>query len=160
MVVSNTSPISNLAAIGRLDLLKRFYGTITIPGAVAEELSAAPSFGPGMILTLGEPWIQVCQVANRALVDSVSQQLAPGEAEAIALAVERHADLLLMDERRGRRAAKGLGLRHVGLLGILAEAKRRGFVPAVRPLLDLLVTRAGFWVSRELYARVLHETGE
>jgi predicted nucleic acid-binding protein len=65
-----------------------------------------------------------------------------------------------MDERRGRRAAKGLGLRHVGLLGILAEAKRRGFVPAVRPLLDLLVTRAGFWVSRELYARVLHETGE
>lgn len=84
----------------------------------------------------------------------------PGEAEAIALALEVSADLLLMDERVGREAAEHLGLRPMGVIGLLIEAKRRKRVEAVKPLLDALRDRAGFRISGQLYARILADTGE
>jgi len=83
-----------------------------------------------------------------------------GEAESIALAAELRADLVLLDERRARRIASRLGLRYVGLVGILIEAKRRSKLPAVKPVLDALITQAGFWVSTDLYARVVEAAGE
>jgi len=87
-------------------------------------------------------------------------ELDPGEAEAIALAKELKADLLLMDERRGRRVASRLGLRFVGLLGILVEAKHKGLIKAVKPILDSLITKAGFWLGNRLYTRILETVGE
>jgi hypothetical protein len=69
------------------------------------------------------------------------------EAEAIALAVETEADLLLMDERLGRQMARRRGLAYTGLIGVLLEAKRRGHLSAVKPLLDDLFTKAGFRIS-------------
>jgi hypothetical protein len=65
-----------------------------------------------------------------------------------------------MDERRGRQIATGLGLRVVGLIGVLAEAKRAGLVDQVKPVLDDLIQRAGFWIGAELYATVLTGMGE
>lgn len=87
-------------------------------------------------------------------------ELDPGEAAAIALAIELKADLLLLDERRGRTVASRFGLRFVGLLGVLIEAKQQGYLGAVKPILDDLITRAGFWVSQPLYERVLQAAGE
>jgi predicted nucleic acid-binding protein len=66
----------------------------------------------------------------------------------------------LIDERRGRAVASRLGLKFVGLLGTLIEAKQHGLVPAVKPILDDLLTKAGFWISRELYDRVMQTAGE
>ena len=94
-------------------------------------------------------------VRNLARVHELSAEIDLGEAEAIVLALERRADLLLVDERRGRRIAAKLGLRATGLLGTLAEAKRRGLVARVKPLLDDLRLRAGFWIGEDLYAEVL-----
>jgi predicted nucleic acid-binding protein len=83
-----------------------------------------------------------------------------GEAESIALAVELHADLLLMDERLGRAEAARFGLRFIGTLAVLIEAKTKGHLPAIKPILDELTIHAGFRVSPALRARVLLEAGE
>lgn len=160
IVVSNTSPLMNLAAIGQLGLLERLFEKVLIPEAVLQELSVVglEQFGTKEIRKL--PWIETRSVTNRTLVDYLLLELDKGEAEAIALATEMRADLLLLDERLARRAASRLGLRFTGLLGLLVEAKHRGFIVAVKPALDALTTKAGFWVSRDLYARALQAAGE
>jgi predicted nucleic acid-binding protein len=159
-VVSNTSPIINLAAIDQLGLLKQLYGAVTIPQAVYNEVCIRGSGLPGAAEVMAGDWIQTRIVANAALVATLTADLDKGEAEAIALAVEIGSDLLLLDERRGRLIASRLGLRCLGLLGLLIQAKRSGAVSAVKPLVDELRARAGFWVSAELYDRVLYEAGE
>jgi predicted nucleic acid-binding protein len=76
------------------------------------------------------------------------------------LAVEQHADLLLVDERRGRRAAAADGLHVIGLLGVVASAKRAGLIDLGKPVLDELIQIARFWIGPDLYAEVLRELGE
>jgi predicted nucleic acid-binding protein len=104
--------------------------------------------------------LTVCAVKSRQLTESLLLDLDAGEAEAIALAVEMKAGLLLLDERRGRNVAQRFGLKFVGLMGMLIEAKWKGHVPAVKPILDDLTATAGFWVDNGLYARVVQEAGE
>ena len=82
------------------------------------------------------------------------------EAEVLALAVEVPADLVLFDERIARRVAARFGLRFVGLLGVLVEAKTKGLVLQILPILDQLLSQAGFWIAPQLYADVLHAAGE
>lgn len=159
-VVSNTSPILNLALVGRLDLLHELFGPVLVPAAVAQELSALELRLPVLAGVLRPAWIRVESTVGAASVVALESELHAGEAEAIALAMETSADLLLLDERMGRRVAAGLGLAVGGLLGVLLTAKRRGLLPAVRPVLDEVIAQAGFWVDATLYARVLREAGE
>jgi len=105
-------------------------------------------------------WIQIRPVTDDTLVASLHLELDEGEAQAIALAIQLPAELLLLDERRGRAIAARLNLKIVGLLGALIEAKHRGFLAAIKPVLDDLITVAGFWISHELYDRVLQVAGE
>lgn len=76
------------------------------------------------------------------------------------LAIERHADLLLIDERRGRQIAVAAGLRVTGLIGALADAKRAGLIDSVKPVLDDLIQHARFWIGPALYSAVLADLGE
>jgi predicted nucleic acid-binding protein len=78
-----------------------------------------------------------------------------GEANAIALALELQADDLLIDERLGRQEALRLGLSIIGILGILLVAKQKSLIPQVQPVMDALISQAGFRVSSQLYQRVL-----
>lgn len=151
--VSDTSPITNLAAIAHLNLLNQLYGTILIPEAVYEELTRFDVPGSVEVQTLS--WIETVTVVNTELVVQLESELDPGEAAAIALAVERKATLLMLDERRGVQVAARYGLRVQGVLGVLLRAKDRGLIPLVRPLLDALVNDAGFWIANNLYRRVL-----
>ena len=153
LIVSDTSPILNLVAIERLELLKDLYGSIVIPPAVSAELHDNGIF-------LATDWIQVVEPLNRAAVEALRADLDAGESEAIVLAQQLKASLLLIDERLGRRAATQLGLDVTGLLGILAEARKRGLISACAPLLDDMIRRAGFWIGDRLRSDYLKALGE
>lgn len=160
IVVSNTSPIVNLAAIGQLDLLRLLYGKVAIPQAVYNEIVVTGTGQPGATEVETFDWIETKQATNQAAVASLKLELDEGEAEAIALALELKADLLLLDERKGRMTASRLGLKFIGLLGVLMEAKHKGLILAIRPIMDDLIGKAGFWISQKLYDHVLQAAGE
>jgi hypothetical protein len=105
-------------------------------------------------------WIKTQSVTNKYLKRALQQELDAGEAEAIVLALEIEAELLLMDERLGRKVAWHFGRRYTGLIGILIEAKRKGRISTIKPHLDSLRNIAGFRVSNELYSRILQDEKE
>jgi uncharacterized protein len=160
IVISDTSPILNFARIGRLQLLPRLYGQVLIPSAVFDELTASKQDLPPAIDLASAPWLIVASAKDRARVQDLREYLDPGEAEAIVLAVERRAGLLLMDERRGRRTATAAGLTVTGLLGVVVRAKRAGLIDLGKPVVDELIEIARFWIGPDLYAEVLAELGE
>jgi predicted nucleic acid-binding protein len=160
IVVSDTSPVLNLARIGRLRLLPLLYGQVLIPSAVFEELTASKQDLPPAIDLVSEPWLIVASAKDGARVQKLRGHLDPGEAEAIVLALERRADLLLVDERRGRRIAMAAGLTVTGLLGLVVKAKQAGLIDQGKPVVDELIEVARFWIGPDLYAEVLAELGE
>ena len=160
IVVSNSSPIMNLAVVGQVHAFEQLYGKVYIPEAVWQELSVIGTGQPWAAVMPALSWLEIRSVSNRSLVDLLLLELDRGEAGAISLAMELRADLLLIDERRGRTVASRLGLKFIGLLGAVVEGKRKGYVAAVKPILDDLMAQAGFWVSEHLYSRVLREAGE
>ncbi len=160
IVVANTSPLTNLAAIGQFDLLRRLYGQVHIAAGVWQELNAGGQHWPGRGEVAGAGWIEQHTVQNRSLVTALQRDLDWGEAETIALALELEAGLAILDEWEGRRAAKRLGLRVIGVVGLLLEAKGRGLVKEVRPHLDALRQTAGFYLADSLYAHALSLVGE
>ncbi|MEL6327009.1 MAG: DUF3368 domain-containing protein [Cyanobacteria bacterium J06626_23] len=160
IVVSDTSPITNLAAIDHLNLLRQLYRTVVIPTAVFEELTMAGDDIPGCQEVQAASWITVKSVENSQLVATLQEQLGPGESEAIALALELKSDWLLMDEALGRAIAATRQIRITGILGVLIESKHRGLIADVKPLLDQLIEQADFWVDQRLYTRVLETVEE
>jgi uncharacterized protein len=160
IVVSDTSPILNLARIGRLELLPLLYRQVLIPSAVYGELTASKRDLDPAVDLAAELWLVVATPNDQRRVQELRENLDPGEAEAIVLAIERGADLLLVDERRGRRTAAAAGLTVIGLLGVVILAKRSGLIDFAKPVLDELIQIARFWVGPELYAEVLSELGE
>lgn len=159
-IVSNASPLINLARIGQLNLLSQLYGKLLIPEAVWHEVVIEGAGQPGADEVKTASWIEKRLVTNKQLVLALRQELDAGEAEAIALALEIRAEMLLMDERLGRETARHLGLRYTGLIGVLVEAKHKEIIDAIEPYLVALRTIAGFRVSDTLYMRVLHDAGE
>lgn len=155
IVVSDTSALANLAIVDHLWLLESIYQTVIIPDVVARELAAASNPLIPAILQVG--WIQPQPLTNSELANQLQQErgLDAGEANAIALALELQADDLLIDERLGRQEALRLGLSIIGILGILLVAKQRSLIPQVQPVMDALISQAGFRVSSQLYQRVL-----
>lgn len=151
IIVSNTSPLTNLAAIGQFHLLHELYGNVHIAEGVWAELNAFGKAWPGSQEVAQAAWIQRLPVQNQQLVTALRRDLDFGEAESIALAVELDADFVLLNERDGRSAAKRFGLQVVGVLGILLEAKNKGFIETVCPCLDALRQQAGFYLSDAVY---------
>jgi len=154
-VVSNTSPIINLAAIGQLGLLHQLYGPILIPQAVFDEIAVVGAGQPGAREVRNPQDFPRHSIQNHSLCHSLQLSLDDGEAEAITCAMETQADLLLLDERRGYRAATALGLNVVGVLGVLLEAHHKKLIGELKPLLDDLRSKADFWIAAELYQSVL-----
>ena len=160
IVVSNTSPLTNLAAIGQFHLLQELYGQIHIADGVWAELNARGRAWPGSQQVASSPWVIRQTVQNHALVTSLQRDLDRGELETIALAVELQANLVLLDEKDGRQMAQRFGLNMVGVLGVLLEAKKKNLVGELRPQLDALRQSAGFYLSDKVYRQVLRLAGE
>jgi predicted nucleic acid-binding protein len=155
IIVSNTSPITNLSAIGKLDILQQLYSKIIITPEVFEELTQWGDAIPGAKEVKIANWIEVQSANNISLIESLQNELDTGESSAIALALELNADWLIIDEQLGRQVAIDSNLRITGILGILIEAKRQGLIPLVKPILDDLINIASFWVNPSLYNRIL-----
>ncbi|NJL92188.1 MAG: DUF3368 domain-containing protein [Coleofasciculaceae cyanobacterium SM2_1_6] len=159
-IVSDTSPISNLAKVGQLHLMFQLYGKVLIPNAVHEEL-LDPRAGETVIIAVQlADWLEVRSVQNQELVNALRTRINIGEAEAIALAVEVQATRLIIDERLGRQAAKDFKVKITGVLGLLLLAKRRQKILAIKPIMDNLIDRANFRISPQLYADVLQSAHE
>ncbi len=152
IVVSDTSPICYLLLIDQIMILQELYGLVVIPEAVAGELKASES--PSIVRNwIANPpdWlrIEIVRTSSR----SGLEKLDPGEQEAILLAEQIEAELIILDDKAGRQIASERGLRIIGLLGIVKDAAQFG-------LLDLRVTferlqEAGFWVAPSLLERLL-----
>ena len=160
LVVSNTSPLTNLAAIGQLKLLHRLFGHVEIAQAVWDELNANGRSWPGRDEVARASWIARQTVKSGALIRALRRDLDPGESESIALALELGADLILLDEHDGRRLAQQQGLKPMGVVGVLLLAKQRGLLPLIRPELDALRTDAGFWLGDGVYQLALQKARE
>jgi len=158
IVVSDTTPISAFFRLDRPDLLQKFSPRIVIPPEVFRELGRAQT--PGADALRDMEWLERREPLNQTAVSFLLSSLHRGEAEAIALAVELKADLLLIDEKPGRVIAKRRGLDIIGTAGIMIHLKRTGEIPSVKPLLDRLVFELGFRLNRELYTLVLETVGE
>ena len=147
-IVSNSGPLIALARIGQLGLLPTLYGEVIVPPTVYQEITGETDL-PGAQELTQAGWLGVAEVDDQAAVQRLLFWLDPGESEAIVLAREMRSTLL-MDERRGRTIAEGLGLSRTGTVGILLAAKASGQVQAITPMLDALLT-AGVRLSPSLY---------
>jgi uncharacterized protein len=156
-VVSNTSPILNLAIVNQLILLHQQFGEILVPNAVLDELKLSEERPGSQAIreAISSGWIQSREVNNEPLAQLLKQTLDRGEAEAIALAIEFKADWTLLDEREGRKVAKSLGLKVTGILGVLLRAKQLGELESLQFVIDDLINKAGFRIAPKLLAQIL-----
>jgi len=126
LVIADTSPINYLILIGHIDVLPSLFEKVILPSVVRDELDDAP---PLVRLWIADPppWVEVRTTTNPH-PDASLRNLDPGEEDAIALAAELHADLLLMDDRDGVLAARRKGFTVTGTLGVLGLAAQHGLL--------------------------------
>ncbi len=162
-VVSDSSPLIHLAAIGRLSLIRDYYHSIIIPTAVWREVveQGGDRDGAKEIYQAREDgWIAVKQPKNFALIKALLQDLHEGEAESIALAIEVSADVIILDEMEARRSAEQHGLFVIGIIGILLQAKADKKIKSMRAEMARLQRTGNFWISKSLHHNILTAAGE
>jgi predicted nucleic acid-binding protein len=149
-VVADSSALIALDGIGLLDRFGPLFDSFLIPPAVARETAAA-------VQRLD--WISIRPLSRPLDARVKLAGLDPGVTEVLGLALELATYTVIVGERRARRTALALGLPLIGVVGLLARAKRVGVLPHVRPSIEAL-QRSGFFVSDALIERVLREAGE
>ena len=160
-VVADTGPLIGLARVDKLDLLRLLYGSVVVPPAVREELGIESGYPGATVLSaaFAERWITVQSSQGLVIATELAGSLDPGEAEAIALAEERAARFLLIDDAKGRRFARQREIPVVGVAGVLLAAKSAGILAAVASVLRDL-SSAGYRLSSPLTSGVLSQAGE
>ena len=156
-VISNNSPLVGLLGIDLLFLLQELYTEVWIPRKVEQEFLKKEPIVRRKVLE-NAPWIKTVDLMDPQTAEAYVG-LDKGEAEALALAIEHDARLILLDEKKGRRRAKEIGLTVEGILGVLLEAKQKGLIVAIKPLL-IQLRGNGMRMSDSLINRVLQKAGE
>lgn len=159
-VISNSSPLMNLAIIGQLDLIKALFGKVFVPQEVWNELTVAGKGKPGSSVIRQAAWIERKELGDNTLYPLLRKDLDDGEAAAIALAIEQQADLILLDETDARNVADLYHLPKTGVIGIVTRAKHHHLIQEVKPLFDALKIQANFWIQPRLYETILKHMGE
>lgn len=157
-VICNTSPMQYLHQVGLLTILPALVGQVLIPPAVDAELGVGRSFG----LDLPDPaqlgWVTIRPLTRLPAV-ALPSGLDAGEADVLALALECSDAVVILDDARARQAARVLGVRLTGTLGLLLDAKRVGLIPTIKPVLDDLQSRR-FRLASQTRVLVLRLAGE
>jgi predicted nucleic acid-binding protein len=155
LVVADSSPLIYLSRLGVLHVLTALFDDVVVPRAVwAEAVEGRPS-AVGIDMLRQANWLRV--VDNP--VPESDLGLDPGETVAILVAESLHADLLLIDERIGRKVAQERGLAVRGTLGVLVQARQADLVPALKPVLDAPIAE-GFRIAPALIREALAYVGE
>jgi hypothetical protein len=158
-LVADTSPLISLDACKQLGLLRKLYGGVIVPRAVERELSVRGTTGlPKGLTRAHRKWIGVRTLGAPPPLALVAA-LDIGEAEVIALALEIGSPLVLLDETAARKIARARGLQVTGSIGVLLRAKNRGLLPAVKPSIDLMISK-GVQLGGDLIDAVLRDAGE
>ena len=160
IVVTDTSVVLNLCCLHCEKLLPELFGSVIAPPAVHTEFQRLVAVDSRFADLAFPSFIQLTAPTQIAPALSQNHRLHAGELEALSLALELQADAIVMDERAGRAAAAEIGMRSIGVLGILIQAKAVGLISSVRPRLDLLHSRARFWIAPSLRRKVLTMVGE
>jgi uncharacterized protein len=156
IVVSDTTVLSNLLHIEKLHLLQDVFKIVVVPKQVLIEIEKVTDF-KGKLQSV--PFITIVDFESSVAALEQNTELDDGEKAAIGYAYFNHADLLIIDEIKGRKAAVGLGLQIIGTIGILITAKRLGFIDEVKSYLDQLRLK-GFWLSDKFYKEALEKVKE
>jgi predicted nucleic acid-binding protein len=147
-IISDTSCLILLDKIGELDILHKLFGTITTTNEVAQEFDQPlPS------------WFEIRQPTNKSYQLIIESTVDKGEASAIALAVELDDCLLIIDDLKGRKLARELGLTIIGTIGIIVDAKLAGIIASVKPILIKIKT-TNFRITEQLESLILKKAGE
>ncbi|MBI3600927.1 MAG: DUF3368 domain-containing protein [Nitrospinae bacterium] len=157
-IVVNTSPWIALSACCQIELLRKFYADVYIPYQVKEEIMAGGKQGIGVHELKASQWIKIENVSDMEKVNLLCE-LEQGEAEVIILAKEKGISHVLIDEKVARLQAKVLGLDVMGTLGLLLKAKKKGLIPAIKPLIEKILEH-GIWIRDDLVKGILKESGE
>jgi uncharacterized protein len=150
IAVSNSSPLIALEQVGQLDLLEKLFADTIVPPAVVREIAPTVQL---------PAWMTIQPLGQPIEPQVISASLGAGESEAISLALEIKADLIILDERSARRLAVSLCLKIIGTVGILLDAKKYGHITEIRSHLDNLIS-FGFRISPQIYNQALAKAGE
>jgi uncharacterized protein len=159
-VVANSSVLIALSSIQRLTLLSDDFVKVYIPEAVWDEVVNKGIGKSGSEEIKNASWVEIRKITNKDLVTALNEFLDLGEAEAISLAIEMAADIVLLDEKDARLIAVKYNLMPLGSVGILIRAKKQGKITGLKIELDKLISDGNFRISPEIYNRVLTEVGE
>ncbi len=157
-VICDASSLIALSRINALSLLEQLFTQVIIPDAVHRELSHGKT-KPGTKEITQAKWILTENIKDRTFIEQLQQSLHLGESEVIVLAKEIEADLIIMDDAHARKIAEAAGLKVVGLLAILLDAKQKGLIRQIRPLLNELREK-GFFMEDDLFTMLLQRAGE
>ncbi len=163
IVISDTTPLISLLKIGRVDLLKRLFGEVLIPQAVFDELTVNERYQLEAEQIRNRQFITVKSVRNLESANILKRAtgLDQGESEAIILADELHADLLLMDEAKGRAVSSQMSINIMGTIGVLMVAyeERELSADEVRACIEGL-QNAGRHIGQKHYQMLLDKLNE
>jgi len=156
-VVSNTTPIISLLKLNRLEILKNLYNEVIIPNAVYLEIENGKHKEYYQDLSKIS-WIRIQKIQDKLSL-KYFLDLDAGEAEAIILATEIGADLIIIDEKLGRFHAKHAELNVTGTIGILMKAKNIGIIKNIKPLL-IELSEKDVWISNLLINEICKLSNE
>lgn len=156
IIVTNSTPLISLSKIRKINLLQQLFGKVFVPFAVYNEVSIQGQGKAGWDLP---DYIEMRQVENKMASEFLQAQLDYGESEAIVLAKEMNADLLVLDEKKARSIAKLNGITVIGTIGVLQKAKDEGNINSIKDCLDRMI-QSGIWIDEKLYRFVLEQNNE
>ena len=155
IVVSDSGPLIHLSRINQIKILKEFFNEIYIPEAVYQELTSSEEDLPGSSEIKTASWIKKKEVKKDTAKEFLMEYLDEGESEAILLAKDLDADLLLIDDLSGRRTARTHGIKVMGTLGLLDRASDENKIQNLEKIM-IELREKGFWMDDELFEKLIH----